>query len=118
MLVRMKKNRLARTLLAALMTAALVGLPARPVLCDMTEHETAAAAVALDHEGPLGAGVANNAGCAVCDDMTGCCVAPAGALYGATPEIPTMPEHGQDAILTREHLASNVLPPLTPPPQA
>jgi hypothetical protein len=114
----MKQIRLARTVFAALMAAALVGLPSRPVLCDMTTHEMVAAADGHHHDGPRGAGVANSAGCAECDDMTGCCVAPAGALYAATPEIPTTPEHGQDAVLTREHLASNAPAPLTPPPQA
>jgi hypothetical protein len=114
----MKQIRLARTVFAALMAAALVGLPTRPMLCDMATHDMAAAADGHHHEGPLDAGVANSAGCAECDDMTGCCLAPAGALYAATPDIPITPEHAQDAVLTREHRASNVLSPLTPPPQA
>jgi hypothetical protein len=114
----MKQIRLARTVFAALMAAALVGLPSRPVLCDMTTHDIAAAADGHHHEGPLGSGVDSQSACAECDDMTGCCLVPAGALYAATPEIPTTPEHGQNAVLTREHLASNVLLPLTPPPQA
>jgi hypothetical protein len=96
MLVEMKQNRIAR----------------------LTMHEITGAADGQHHAGPLGAGVANYAGCAECDGMTGCCLAPAGALYGSTPEIPTTPEHGQDSGLTRRHLTSIPLAPPTPPPQA
>jgi hypothetical protein len=114
----MKQIRLARTVFAALMAAALVGLPSRPVLCDMATLEMAANVDGHHHEGPLGSGVDSQSACAECEDMTGCCLAPAGALYGSTPDIPTTPEHGQDSGLSREHLTSVPLAPPTPPPQA
>jgi hypothetical protein len=114
----MKQIRIARTVFAAIMATALVGLPTRPMLCDMATHEMAAMADGHHHDGPLGTSVEAPSACAECEDMTGCCLAPAGALYGSTPEIPTTPEHGQASGLAGEHLTSIPLAPPTPPPQA
>lgn len=118
MLVRMKKIRLARTVFAALMMAALVGLPARPTLCDIATPDVAAVVAGHHHEAPLGAGIADGTTCLECDDMTGCCLAPSGALDAAAPQIPTTPIAAQDDVMVREHLASDLVPPLTPPPRA
>jgi hypothetical protein len=104
--------------LAALMASALVALPTRPMLCDMATPEPAVTVDGHHHGGPPGSGVEGQSACAECDDMTGCCVAPAGALYAATPDIPPSPERAQSADFSGEHLTSVPLIPPTPPPQA
>jgi len=117
-MLKMQRNRLAWSLLTALTAAALVAPPAWAGPCDMTGHETTAVAHDHQHEAPIGATLTAYAGCADCGAMAGCCIAPTGALYVAAPEIPSTPEHGQDALIAREHRASSLRSPITPPPRA